>query len=196
MRLSLKPPGKGPLAAAAVLATPMFFSSLLAFSLALESPGTQTTVKGGKAVTTEVVAQGWAEWRMWVLALVPSLAVVLVGYTASFFRPLGIYAALGFGIAAAYISTYDLSSWADGHVRRYPFGVDLVPPSNGLDDKILRGQWEGDALHTIDQTRWATVGLALAIFLVVAGGELQRRRIARVPVEPPPPDRVGSRAGF
>jgi hypothetical protein len=178
MRLRIA--GRAPLAVAAFLAIPLFFASLLAFSLALERTHREHGALAGTTSTLEA--------KIWAVALVPSLAVVVVGVIAMVSRH-GLYASAAAAIAAALLVTAPLDTWAARHTRRFPRGEDLIAandPSNHLD----RGQWEGQAKEAALSLAHWTIALAAAAALIALALEVRRRRGPVRPVPPPPPEVV------
>jgi hypothetical protein len=170
--------GRAPLAVAAFLSVPLFFSSLLAFSLALErTHRAHGTLEG----TTSTV-----EAKIWAIALLPSLAVIAVGAIAMLSR-YGLYASAAAAIAAALIVTAPLGTWAKRHTARFPLGEDLIP-ANDPSDHLDRGQWEGQAKDAALSLAHWTIALAAAAALIALVVEIRRRRrpIAPPPLPPPP----------
>ncbi len=173
--------GRAPLGIAAFLAIPLFFSSLMASTLAQERPvkiqwqgchsGLCTVWKDPSSAT---------EARIWLWALLPSLVLVVVGLIAARL-PLGFYVSCVAGIVVAMAVAHKTSTWAHHHTLRYPLGVDLIPPSDTINDQWSRGQWEKDALATALSLEHWTIGVALAAMLVMALLWLRARRHARRP---------------
>ena len=164
-----------PLAVGALIAAPLFFASLLAYSLALEDPQTTYHTVAGKHVLVQNPPSGWDEAKIWLLALLPSLAVVLVGYACCRFRRYGVYLSVAAGLVITFVSTYDLEAWKAGHIHRFPYGADMIPSSSSS-DPFLRAQWEGDAVRTIHQLHWAGVALGLGVVALSLFGAFRRRR--------------------
>jgi hypothetical protein len=171
--------GRAPLGIAAFLALPLFFSSLMAATLALEKPvkhqwqGCHSgicTVWGDPSSGTEA--------RIWLWALVPSLVLVLVGFIAVRL-PLGFYVSCLAAIVIAMGVAHKTATWARHHTHRYPVGVDLIPPSNAINDQWSRGQWEKDALRTSLSLQHWTIGIALAAIVVMALLWVRAQRRAR-----------------
>jgi hypothetical protein len=83
----LSPPTKAPLALAGFLAIPIFFASLMATSLAIEKPRVvEWSRPGGKIARIFHDPTASMEARIWLLALVAPLLVVLAGWIFSFVR--------------------------------------------------------------------------------------------------------------
>jgi hypothetical protein len=168
---------------------PLFFVALMAMSLAVEKPGAGHALKHGKAVTVLGDPTGTTEAKIWLLAVVPALALVLLGVASMLVigRAGVIVAALG-AIAITVALLVPLGGWANGHSARYPIGVDLIPPSaTGSQDIYLQGEWEANAKRTAEQLGIATMsiaGVAIAVFGLL---EFRRRRGLVPPLPPPPP---------
>jgi len=181
----LRPVSKAPLAVSGILATPLFFVGLMAMSLAVEKPSVRHTGKLHKAVPGDPA--GTTEAKIWLLALVFPLVLVLIGTASMSLRRTGVVVAALGAIALTVALLVPLGGWARGHANRYPIGVDLIPPSLGSQDIYLRGEWEANAKRTAQQLGVATMSIA-GVAIVVAGFlELRRRRGLVGPVPPPPP---------
>jgi hypothetical protein len=173
------------LAVAALLAGPIFFVSLMAFSLDFEKPRTLTNGKLADPSSS-------TEWKIWLLALVPSFGILVVGGFAVLLGRLGTIASAVATIVAAALLLFPLKTWAKDHAARFPDGIDLIPRSAGSQDIYLRGEWEGLARHAADQLGVAAIVLAAVAIALTLFFELRRRRgVARMPVPPPPPEVVG-----
>ena len=68
---------KAPAAVAGILAMPLFFTGLMAMSLAVEKPSIGHALKHGKTVTVLGDPTGTTEAKIWLLAAVPPLATGL-----------------------------------------------------------------------------------------------------------------------
>jgi hypothetical protein len=181
----LRPVSKAPLAVAGILSTPLFFVGLMAMSLAVEKPSVRHTGKLHKAVPGD--PSGTTEAKIWLLALVFPLVLVLIGTASMSLRRTGVVVAALGAIALTVALLVPLGGWARGHTNRYPIGVDLIPPSLGSQDIYLRGEWEANAKRTAEQLGVATMSIA-GVAIVVAGFlEFRRRRGLVGPVPPPPP---------
>jgi hypothetical protein len=173
--------GRGPLALAAFLAIPLFFSSLMAATLALEKPR-KVEWKGGPHgllttwhdPTTATIAS------IWLWALVPPLVLVAVGFV-SMRLPLGSYVPCVAAIVIAMAVVHKTETWARHHTARYPVGVDLIPPVNAASDKFDRGQWEQMARDTALSLQHWTIGVALASALTMAVLYVRHRFFKRGP---------------
>jgi hypothetical protein len=175
---------KTPLAVAGILATPLFFVALMAVSLAIEKPS--VTTEGGKRVLGS--PSNGREAAIWLLALLPPVAVVLVGVGATLVPRFGVVVSAAAAIVAAVVLLVPLSGWTEEHTARYPDGVDLIPASDPGDLR-LRGEWEDSARHTAQQLGAWTIGIA--VFAIVLTIVLQARRGRRLPAPPPPPEIAG-----
>jgi len=172
---------RAPLAIAGFIAIPLFFSSLMAATLALEKPlvhqwkgcrsGLCTTFHDP---TTANIAS------IWLWALLPPLVLCVIGFVAMRF-PFGFYVPCAAAIVIAIGVVHRTMLWERHHTARYPVGVDLVPPSNPASDKYDRGQWEHMARDTALSLQHWTIGLALAAALVMAALYVRRRYFARRP---------------
>lgn len=179
---------KAPLALAGILATPLFFTALMAMSLAVEKPAIHHVLRRGNLVTKLGDPSGTTEAKIWLLALLFPLAVILIGTVAIRAGRAGVVVSAFAAVAAAIALRVPLNTWASGHTARYPDGADLIPRSAGSEDIYLRGEWEGTARHTSLQLGLATIviaALAIAIFALL---EFRRRRGPLPPPAPPPPE--------
>lgn len=178
---------KAPVAVAAILGTPLFFTALMAMSLAEEKPAVRHVLRQGRTVVRLGDPAGSTEAKVWLLALVPTLAVVLAGLGGMLLGRVGVLVSALAAIAAAVALLVPLDGWTADHTARYSVGVDLTPPSAGSDDIYLRGEWEGTARHAAEQLGATTIvlaGLAIAILAALAA----RRRHGVPPPPPPPPE--------
>jgi hypothetical protein len=168
------------------MATPLFFSALMAMSLAIEKPSVQHVLKHGKPVTMLGDPTGSTEAKIWLLAFLPPVVLVLLGAGAVLLGRVGVIVSAVGAIVIATVLLVPLDGWAAAHTRRYPVGVDLLPPSAGSQDIYLRGEWEGTARTTAYQLGFATIGIGVIAILAFGLLELRRRR-GLVPPPPPPP---------
>ena len=181
----LLPRRKAPLGLAGFLAIPLFFSALMCVSLAIDKPHRYEWQRAGKLIHIDHVTTDSLEAKIWLLALVPSLVLVLVGLAASIWRR-GIYVVALAAILIPLATTHRLDRWTAHHTARYPVGVDLIAPSSSSDAQ-LQGEWEQSARHTALQLAHWTMILAAAGAAIGAASELRRRRGKRpIPVPPPP----------
>ncbi len=179
---------KAPLAVAGILATPLFFTALMAMSLAVEKPAVHHVLRHGALVTKLGDPSGTTEAKIWLLALLFPLAVVLIGTVAIRLGRPGVFVSSFAAVAAVIALRIPLNTWTSEHTARYPDGVDLIPRSAGSEDIHLRGEWEGTARHTSQQLGLATIviaALGIAIFVLL---EVRRRRGPVPPPAPPPPE--------
>jgi len=179
---------KAPLAVAAILATPLLFLALMAMSLAVEKPTVAHVLRHGNLVAKLGDPSGTTEAEIWLLTLVPSVALVLIGAGGMLIGRVGVISSSLAAIAVTVALLVPLDTWTSRHTGRYPDGVDLVPRSAGSQDIYLRGEWEGTARHTAEQLAVATIviaGLAIAIYALL---EVRKRRRVAAPVPPPPPE--------
>jgi hypothetical protein len=182
----LRAASKAPLAVAGILTMPLFFVALMAMSLAVEKPSVTHVGKLHTAVLGD--PSGSTEAKIWLLAVVPPLALVLLGLGAMLLRRTGVVVTSLGAIALSVALLLPLAGWANGHAARYPLGADLIPPSaSGSQDIYLRGEWEANAKRTADQLGVATMSIAGAAIAIVLLLELRRRRGLERPVPPPPP---------
>jgi hypothetical protein len=173
--------GRGPLAIAAFIAIPLFFSSLMASTLALEKPLKYEWMSGGKLQTTWHDPSTANVAACWLWALVPPLVLIVIGLVATRL-PLGFYVSCAAAILIAMAVVHKTATWERHHTQRYPVGVDLIPPSNASSDKFDRGQWEHMARETALSLQHWTIGLAIASAAVMAALWVRRRFFTRQPV--------------
>jgi hypothetical protein len=180
----LRGASKAPLAVAGILAMPLFFVGLMAMSLAVEKPGVRHVGKLHKAVPADPT--GSTEAKIWLLAVLPALALVLLGLASMLLRRTGVIVTSLGAIALSIALLVPLGGWTNGHTARYPLGVDLTRPSSP-GDIYLRGEWEANAKRTAEQLGLATISIAGAAIAIVLLLEFRRRRGLERPVPPPPP---------
>jgi hypothetical protein len=70
---------KAPLAVAGILSVPLFLSGLMAMSLAVEKPSVHESVRKAKLVRLLGDPTGSTEARIWLLAIVPPVALLALG---------------------------------------------------------------------------------------------------------------------
>jgi len=175
---------KAPLAVAGILATPLFFVGLMAFSLKLDKP-TVHLANGSSVVGDPLKA---TIWRIYLFALLVSLAVVLVGVLAMLLRSrLAVAIPAVAAIVATTLLLIPLSSWAAEHTARYPLGVDNIAESNP-GDLFLRGEWEQNAKTTARQIGFWTIAMSVAAIGFATALEVRRRRGIVGPPVPPAPE--------
>jgi hypothetical protein len=184
LRLRLPPPGsRGPLAIAGFIAIPLFFSSLMASTLAQEKPRVVQWKGGRTGLFTSWHEPTTAnEARIWLLALVPPLVLLLVGWLASRL-PLGFYVSCVSGCLIAMAVVHKTATWERHHTARYPWGVDLIPGTNSPSNQWDRGEWEQEARATALSLEHWTIGVALAAAAVMLFLWVRRRYFGRRPEE-------------
>jgi hypothetical protein len=178
---------RGPLAIAAFISIPLFFSALMAATLALEKPR-KYEWKGGRHgllttwhdPTTANIAS------IWLWAILPPLVLCVIGLVAMRL-PFGFYIPCAAAIPIAMAVVHRTALWERHHTARYPVGVDLVPPVNAASDKFDQGQWEETARETALSLQHWTIGIALASALVMAALYVRRRFFSRRPIGVEPP---------
>jgi hypothetical protein len=180
---------KAPLAVAGILALPLFFVGLMAFSLKLDKPSHTNTKSGGVVLgdpTKSTVG------TIYLCAFAVSAGVVLVGVVALLLRSrFGSVVPAVAGIAAAVALVVPLGTWATEHTNRYPLGVDNIP-QNSPQDLFLRGEWEESAKTTAHQIGLVTIGIAIAAIVLTVLLEIRRRRGREAMVVEPPPIELGT----
>ncbi len=180
---------RAPLAIASFIAIPLFFSSLMASTLAVEKPRTIQWWCCGYAPnavphdvfslmttwhdpTSATVARGW----LW--ALVPTALLIVAGWIASRL-PYGFYIACLAAIIDAMAVVHKTATWEQHHTQRFPNGVDLIAANNPASNQFDPGQWEGMARDTSLSLEHWTVALALISMLIVLGLAVRRRYFGR-----------------
>lgn len=184
---------RAPLGIAAFLAIPLFFSSLMASTLAQEKP-VKIQWQGCKSGICTVWhdPSSATEARIWLWALVPSLVLVVVGWIATRL-PLGFYISCLAAIVISMAVAHKTRTWELHHIARFPVGVDLIPPQQHFSNLWNRGEWEKEALSTALSLQHWTIGIALAAMLVMAFLWLRsRRKRPDYSIEPPPMDTGGA----
>jgi hypothetical protein len=179
---------RAPLSIAAFIAIPLFFSSLMSATLALEKPYKIEWQRAGHVVatwhdpTTSNIAQ------IWLWAFVPPLVLVVVGLIAMRI-PYGFYVSCLAAIVIAMATVHKTATWEAHHTARYPNGVDLIPAGAAYagSNRYDPGQWEAQARATALSLEHWTIGVALGSALVMGGLEIRRRFFSREPVPVGPP---------
>jgi hypothetical protein len=172
---------KAPLAIAGFLAIPLFFSSLMASTLALEKPHKIEWMRAGHIVATWHEPTSGNIARVWLWALVPSLLLVVAGLVAVRI-PFGFLLACAAAIVIAMAVVHKTSTWERHHAQRFPNGVDLIPTSNAASDKYARGFWESEARKTALSLEHWTIGVSLFAAAAMGGLIVRRRFFARAPI--------------
>lgn len=175
---------KAPLAVAGVLAAPLFFTGLMAFSLRLDKPSQHVTKRGTLALGDPTKG---TVGTIYLAALGVAAAIVLVGVLAMLLRSrLATIVPAVAAIVASVLLLIPLATWAAEHAQRYPLGIDNIP-QRSPQDQFLRGEWEDSARTTAHQLGLVTIGLAAAALVLVVVLEFRRRRGIEGPFVPPPP---------
>jgi hypothetical protein len=179
---------RAPLAVAGILATPLFFVGLMAFSLWLDKPTVQG-VKNGKEVLGDPLKSTVA--TIYLLSFGVSVLVVLVGLFAMLApRRIAVVLPSLAAIGVTIVLLLPLDTWETDHTARYPDGVDLIPKKD-VSDLILRGEWEDNANRTAHQIGFWTILIAVVAIALHIVIEIQRSRgVRRRPPVPPPPETV------
>jgi hypothetical protein len=177
--------GRGPLAIASFIAIPLFFSSLMASTLAQERPYV-IQWKGCKngICTTYHDPTSATEARIWLWALLPPLLLVVVGWICSRI-PYGWYVACAAGVVEAFAVVHRIDRWTAHHIARYPNGVDLIPANNPSSNQYDRGEWETLARSTAESLSHWTIALSVAAALVMIALAVRRRFFGRRPIPVP-----------
>jgi len=184
---------RAPLSIAAFIALPLFFSSLMSATLALEKPHKIEWQRGGKVVATWHDPTTSNIVHIWLWAFVPPLVLVVVGLIAMRI-PYGFYVSCAAGIVIAMATVHKTATWEAHHTARYPNGVDLIPAGQAYagSNRYDPGQWEAQARSTALSLQHWTIGVALGSALVMGAIEVRRRFFSRKPVTGPEPTQVES----
>ena len=173
---------RAPLAIAAFIAIPLFFSSLMAATLALEKPRVVQWTSGGRLLTTWHDPSPSTEARIWLWALVPPLVLIVVGWIAVRL-PHGFYVSCVAAIVIGLAVVHKVDTWTLHHTLRFPNGVDLIPKSNVASNRYDPGEWERMARATaLSLSHW-TIAIAAIAIVVAATAASRRRYFARMPPE-------------
>jgi hypothetical protein len=171
---------RSPLAIASFIAIPLFFSSLMSATLALEKPRVVEWHSGDRLLRTFHDPAAATTAKVWLWALLPPLVLIAVGWAATRI-PYGFYVSCMSAIVIAVGVVDKTGTWERHHTERFPHGVDLIPASNPASNNFDPGQWEQTARETaLSLERW-TIGLALVCIVVMGGLALRRRQVARRP---------------
>jgi hypothetical protein len=168
---------KAPLGIAAFIGIPLFFSTLMSASLAIEKPRVVQWHDGTILRQSFHDPSASNEVRIWLWSLLPPLLLVLVGWVATRL-PLGFYVACVAAIVDAMAVVHDTKTWAAHHTTRFPQGVDLIPTAS-ISNRYDPGEWESQARQTALSLQHWTIGIALAAMLAAATLTLRRRLVAR-----------------
>lgn len=177
---------KAPLAVAGILALPIFFVALMAFGLKLDKPAHPVVSTGAGAFGADDPTKGTVG-TIYLVAFAVAVGVVVVGLLASLLRSrLATFIPAVVGIVTTILLLLPLGSWAAEHTKRYPLGVDNIPPSSPTDLSV-RGEWEASAKATAHQIGFVAIGIAAAAIVLTVALEVRRRRGIEGPAVPPPP---------
>ena len=180
MKLPRKRSGNGPLAIASFIGIPLFFSSLMASTLAQEKPRVVQWNGAHHLITMWHEPSSGTEARIWLWAMVPSVLLSLIGWICMRL-PLGWYIACVAGIIEAMAVVHKLDTWTAHHIARFPNGVDLIPKSNPTSNQYDPGEWEKLARGTaLSLSHW-TIGVALAGIAAMGALYVRRRFFSRQP---------------
>jgi hypothetical protein len=168
---------KAPLGIAAFIAIPLFFSSLMSASLAVEKPRVVQWRDG--TVLRQVFHDPAAsnELRIWLWGLLPPLLLVLAGWVATRL-PFGFYVACVAAVIDAMAVVHDTKTWVAHHTARFPQGVDLIPTAS-ISNRYDPGEWEGQARQTALSLEHWTIGIAVAAMLAAGALAVRRHYAAR-----------------
>jgi hypothetical protein len=173
--------GSAPWAIASFIAIPLFFSALMASTLAQEKPHViqWKGCKHGLCTTFHQPTSG-TEARIWLWALLPPLLLSFIGWICMRL-PLGWYIACVAGLIEAMAVVHRVSMWAAHHTHRFPVGVDLIPSTNSASNQYDPGEWETIAKETaLSLSHW-TIGVSLAAIVVMGALYIRRRFFSRQP---------------
>jgi hypothetical protein len=170
--------GRGPWAIASFIAIPLFFSSLMASTLAQEKPRVVQWNGPHRLITLWHEPSSATEARVWLWALLPPILLSLVGWICTRL-PLGWYIACVAGLVEAMAVVHKLDTWTRHHTHRFPLGVDLIPSSNPASNQYDAGEWEKVARETaLSLSHW-TIGVSLAAIVAMAALYVRRRYFSR-----------------
>ena len=178
---------KAPLSVAGILATPLFFVALMAFSLLVDKPSLHVT-KAGVEVLGDPLRSTIG--TIYLLSFGSSACVVAVGVAALWLPTrVGVVVSSLAAIALTIVLLLPLDTWEREHTARYPLGTDLLPQSDPT-DLMLRGEWEENARRTAQEIGFWTIVMASVAIAITVALEVRRRRGLRAPPTPPPPPEV------
>ena len=170
----LAPRSKAPIGLAGFLALPVFFASLMAASLAIEKARVvEWSRPGGHIARTWHNPTDSTEAKIWLLALVPPLLLVLAGWIAAYL-PFGIYVTCVAACVDALALTVRLHTWELHHTARFRNGEDLLADQT-TSSSLARGEWEHDAAQTVRSLVHYTIGLAIVAALIALFLRYRRR---------------------
>ena len=170
----LRPVSRAPIGLAGFLALPVFFASLMAASLAIEKARVvEWSRPGGHIARTWHNPTDSTEAKIWLLALVPPLLLVLAGLLAAYL-PFGIYVTCAAACVDALALTLRLHRWELHHTARFRNGEDLLADQT-TSSSLARGEWEHDAAQTVRSLVHYTIGLAITAALIALFLRYRRR---------------------
>ena len=185
----LRGASRTPVAVAGILAVPLFFVGLMAFSLKFDKPSHHLTKQGIVALGNPTKG---TVGTIYLLAFALSMALVFVGMLAMLLRSrLATVVPAVAAIIASVLLMLPLATWAAEHTKRYPLGADNIPQSSPQ-DQFLRGEWEQTARSTGHQLGLVTIGLGIAAIVLSVALDVRRRRGIEGPLVPLPPTVVGA----
>ena len=154
----LRGAAKAPIAVAGILAAPLFFVALLAFSLKLDKPSHVHGTLGGPTKGTV--------GTIYLATVAVIGALVLAGVLSMLLRSrLTVIVPAGAGIVISILLLIPIGMWGSEHTKRYPLGIDNTPPKSPQ-DIWLRGEWEHNAQATAHQIGLVTIGIGVAVILI------------------------------
>jgi hypothetical protein len=177
VKLPSRRSGSAPLAIAAFIAIPLFFSSLMSSTLALEKPLVHEWRNGDRLLRTFHDPTAATTARVWLWALLPPAVLIVVGWLATRL-PYGFYVSCVSAIVIAMGVVHKAATWEKHHTQRFLHGVDLIPTSS-TSNTYDPGQWEQNARETALSLEHWTIGLAIVCILAVTGLAVRRRYFAR-----------------
>jgi hypothetical protein len=172
---------RGPWAIASFIAIPLFFSALMASTLAQEKPYVIQWNGVHHLITQWHEPTSATEARIWLWALLPPVLLSLVGWICVRL-PYGWYIACAAAVVEAVAVVHRLDTWTAHHAARFPLGVDLIPKTNFQSNQYDAGEWEKLARETALSLEHWTIGLAAAAAVVTAALSARRRFFGRKPV--------------
>ena len=165
---------KASIGLAGFLALPVFFASLMAATLAIEKARVvEWSRPAGHIARTWHNPTGSTEAKIWLLALIPPLLLVLVGWIAAYL-PFGIYITCVAACVDALALTVRLHTWELHHTARFGNGEDLLADQT-TSSSLARGEWEHDAAQTVRSLVHYTIGLAITAALIALFLRYRRR---------------------
>jgi len=180
---------KAPFAVAGILAVPLFFVGLMAFTLKVDKPSHFVRKDGAIGLGDPTKA---TVGTIYLLAVAVAAALILVGLLARLLRSrLAVIVPAVAAIVLSVLLQLPLNTWAGEHTKRYPLGTDNIRDSTAKKvsptNLVNRGEWEQTAKTTAHQIGLVTIGLALAAIVICVLLEVRHRRGREGPaIEPPP----------